>query len=85
MTAVWSRREAGQPTPAQGSVELRRQSPRYAWGMVLGYVVFGASLGAGFLGEAVDWVPAVHPMVVVVGMSFGLVTGVVSVASLPRD
>lgn len=79
MTAVWSRSEAGEPTSAQ------RQSSRYAWGMVLGYAVFGVSLGAGFLGEAVDRVPALHPTVVVVGMSVGLVTGFVSVATFPRD
>jgi hypothetical protein len=46
--------------------------------MVLGYAVFGVSLGASFFGEAVDWAPTVHPTVVVVGISVGLVTGFVS-------
>ena len=76
MTAVWSRSQAGQ---------VERQSSRYAWGMVLGNVVFGVSLGAGLFGEAVDGVPAMRPAVVLAGMSVGLVTGVVSAASLPRD
>jgi hypothetical protein len=80
VTAVWSRSEAGQPTPARPSVESR-----YAWGTVLGFVVFGVSFGAGFLGEAVDGVPAVHPVVVMAGMSVGLVTGFLSVAGFPGD
>jgi hypothetical protein len=53
--------------------------------MVLGFAAFGVSLGGGFLGEAVDWVPAVHPTVVMAGMSIGLITGFVSAARLPRD
>ena len=76
MTAVWSRSEA---------VRVERRSSRSAWGMVLGNVVFGVSLGAGLFGEAVDGVPAMHPAVVLTGISVGLVTGVVSAATLPRD
>jgi hypothetical protein len=51
----------------------------------LGFLVFGVSFGAGFLGEAVDGVPAVHPVVVMAGMSVGLVTGFLSVAGFPGD
>ncbi len=76
MTAVWSRSEARHVEP---------RSSRYGWGMVLGFAAFGVSLGGGFLGEAVEWVPAVHPTVVMAGMSIGLITGFVSAARLPRD